>query len=351
MIEYIQLRNFQSHKETELEFHPGVNVIIGESDHGKTAIMRAFYWLIFGKPSGDSMRRWNTKTDTEVTVETAHHQITRIRGASTNQYIVDNEIYKGFGQSVPPAVQSVLNINELNFMRQMDPPFMFSKTAGEVAQYLNRLINLDVIDSSLSNIKRMHSQANSAANAHLQEAARLEKELTQLAWTDNAEVDIAAIEKKEARVQRLIAAFDELDACVGDVVVNKKKIDSLLNVSSMTKQVQSIILKQQQLGDRAQMAITLENALITACKANTALTKLPNIKGAEKAIQAAEKLAAACRKLGTAYTQLSDVLEQISKAGEITQKVLAEYSRSNILLSKAMPSVCPLCDQPIRSNK
>ena len=89
MIEYIQLRNFQSHKDSELEFSPGVNVIIGDSDQGKTAIMRAFYWLIFGKPSGDSMRKWNTKADTEVTVETAEHQISRIRGKSVNQYIVE----------------------------------------------------------------------------------------------------------------------------------------------------------------------------------------------------------------------------------------------------------------------
>ncbi|MFR9297315.1 MAG: AAA family ATPase, partial [Aedoeadaptatus pacaensis] len=43
-IEKIILVNFQSHVYSELSLSRGVNVIVGPSDSGKTAIMRALRW-------------------------------------------------------------------------------------------------------------------------------------------------------------------------------------------------------------------------------------------------------------------------------------------------------------------
>ncbi|MCK9524299.1 MAG: AAA family ATPase, partial [Limnochordia bacterium] len=39
MIEKLTLKNFQSHKHSELEFAPGLNAIIGQSDSGKSALL------------------------------------------------------------------------------------------------------------------------------------------------------------------------------------------------------------------------------------------------------------------------------------------------------------------------
>jgi len=57
MIKYLQIQNFQSHKDSLLEFDPGVNVIVGSSDSGKTAVIRALRWLVWNRPSGDAFRR------------------------------------------------------------------------------------------------------------------------------------------------------------------------------------------------------------------------------------------------------------------------------------------------------
>ena len=60
MISGLLLKNFQSHKKTILHFHPGVNAIIGKSNSGKTAILRALYWIIYNRPSGISfVSFWN----------------------------------------------------------------------------------------------------------------------------------------------------------------------------------------------------------------------------------------------------------------------------------------------------
>ena len=54
MIDKISIKNFQSHPNTELELDPGINVITGSSDNGKTSIFRALYWIIYNRPSGNS---------------------------------------------------------------------------------------------------------------------------------------------------------------------------------------------------------------------------------------------------------------------------------------------------------
>lgn len=45
MISKITIRNFQTHKKSELEFTDGVNLIVGSSDNGKSSVIRAFRWL------------------------------------------------------------------------------------------------------------------------------------------------------------------------------------------------------------------------------------------------------------------------------------------------------------------
>lgn len=53
-ISRIEIVNFQSHSYTDLYLSDGVNVIVGPSDSGKTAIIRAIKWVLFNEPSGSS---------------------------------------------------------------------------------------------------------------------------------------------------------------------------------------------------------------------------------------------------------------------------------------------------------
>lgn len=73
MIKQLNIQNFQSHVDTTLEFSDGCNIIVGNSDSGKTAIIRALRWLVFHKPTGDEMRsHWGGKTKVELFIDDAH---------------------------------------------------------------------------------------------------------------------------------------------------------------------------------------------------------------------------------------------------------------------------------------
>lgn len=102
----IILVNFQSHTYSELSLSKGVNVIVGPSDSGKTAIMRALRWNMFNDPSGVEFVR-EGESEVSVTVRFQNKvEVERKRTRSKNQYILrqpDEEelIFEGFGKTYP----------------------------------------------------------------------------------------------------------------------------------------------------------------------------------------------------------------------------------------------------------
>lgn len=59
MITKVHVHNFQSHADTVVELNKGLTVFVGDSDQGKTALVkRAFLWALFNEPDGDSIVRF-----------------------------------------------------------------------------------------------------------------------------------------------------------------------------------------------------------------------------------------------------------------------------------------------------
>lgn len=167
MIESIHLKNFQSHVDTKIDFDSGVNVIVGNSDSGKTAIIRALNWAINNKPSGDAFIHYGTGgVEVEVLFNQSTEpnnytpiQITRRKSKTKNEYVMqtlDGVIgeFRALGQGVPQEIEELLNIKDINIQRQMDAPFLLSMTPGQAGQYLNEVVDLTAIDNSLKNINQ-----------------------------------------------------------------------------------------------------------------------------------------------------------------------------------------------------
>lgn len=57
-IKSIEIENFQSHKYSKLDFSENLNVIVGPSDNGKSAIIRALKWVLFNEPKGTEFIRY-----------------------------------------------------------------------------------------------------------------------------------------------------------------------------------------------------------------------------------------------------------------------------------------------------
>ncbi len=152
MIERLQIRNFRAHERLNIIFSPLVNCIIGRNAVGKSTIIRAIRWVVRNKPPGDSVINWDAdKASVRLTID--ENKITRTRGKGTNTYRLNkNKPYKAFRSDIPTDIEKVMNLSDINFQGQHEAPFWFCKTAGEVSRQLNAIVNLEVIDTTLSNI-------------------------------------------------------------------------------------------------------------------------------------------------------------------------------------------------------
>ena len=114
----IEIYNFQSHEHTDLFFSENMNVIIGPSDSGKTAIIRAIKWALFNEPTGSSFVQFG-KNETKVILYFDDNLIIeRGRIKNKNYYKVTHnkisETYEGFGHKVPEEIKILLNMDKIN---------------------------------------------------------------------------------------------------------------------------------------------------------------------------------------------------------------------------------------------
>ncbi len=198
MIKDLGLTNFRSHKKTTLNFHEGVNVIVGDNSAGKTNLARALNWIINNKPSGDSFRsHWGGET--KVTLQIDDQEITRQKTKSSNEYLIgykgDLYSFKAFGQDIPEDISKGLNFSSINFQKQHDSPFLLGETPGSVARYLNEIINNKKIDSSQAYIKQKLRKKTIQIDIILRAVEENREDLKKYKWVKEVEIDIISAEK------------------------------------------------------------------------------------------------------------------------------------------------------------
>jgi len=200
MIEVIYIEGFQNHKDTEIEFDPGFNVIHGITDSGKSAVIRAMNWCINNRPGGDSFRNGEY---TEVCIGVEEGQISRVKDSS-NLYLLNETEFKAFGQSVQEEVSAMFNINEINFQPgQFNAPFLLSNSPGEVARILNKIAKIDDIDKATSAIAKKIKENNNLLFNKTFDLKTHKKELSEFDIIDTMEEELTVIERLKKKKKSL----------------------------------------------------------------------------------------------------------------------------------------------------
>jgi exonuclease SbcC len=348
VIKSIRLENFQAHKETVLELHPGVNVIAGSSNSGKSSILRALNWAVYNRPSGDAfVSHWarddkgNQKGDTSVTLTLDNGTIERRKSKSTkNTYKVNETVLEAIGLDVPEEVSKALNFTEVNTQRQHDAPFLLSDSPGEVARFFNKIVHFDAIDQYLSALESKKRKAKADAENAKKNAERIKEELEKYTWVKQAEKLIDRIGKKEDTFLSLCGTADALD---NDITRYGEAEDLIEAVQGTLKDAGRIVAK-------------LDEAVLLASQIGKALPALQDsvaehhraslVLEASQEVDYAEKL---CRKIERKQVladeldnQASDLLRMIGTY-IVARDILSETAKELEALEAELPDVCPLC--------
>lgn len=236
----IEISNFQSHKHTIIEPAPAgqLTVIVGPSDSGKTAILRALRWVACNEPRGaDFVRVGASKARVSIITANGHKVIRERNRKDLNRYAFihsdasSDAIYEGIGNSVPPEVQELLGIRpvaigdmelNLNLAEQLDGPFLGkSVSAPARAKVLGKLAGTEEVDYAAKQLgtdlfRRRQDEKNAAAEIlHLEDKLKGYDYLPALkAQIDEVAALVAAVraaDEKKVRLEKLRRALGDID--------------------------------------------------------------------------------------------------------------------------------------------
>ena len=196
MLKKLQINNFQSWRDGKFEFSPRTNFFIGPSDSGKSAVVRALEWVKNNRPLGDGNRRTGTKKPFSAKLVSGENTFEIERKLKT-QYKFNGEELNAVGKSVPEEISVPLNLSDINIQGQHDNYFLLSKSPGEVAKYLNKIVNLEQIDSTMLHANRRISGIDGEIVTVNKAIAALKTELESYEWVDEADRELSDLEELE----------------------------------------------------------------------------------------------------------------------------------------------------------
>jgi exonuclease SbcC len=350
MIVSIKLINIQGHKKSILRFHQGMNVIVGTSNHGKSAIIKAINWVFRNKPSTKLMRsKWGGNS--KVVIENQNDVIIRQEGDDRcYQLLSIAEPFRAFGQEVPKEILDALNLDEINIQRQLDSHFLLSNTPGDVAKFYNRIANFDQIDLGLSRTsvwsKKATEQLNNARENFTNKQAQLERfeNLEKLQADYEVLEDLNnQLEKKQKSLSdcnKLISSFEKIES----KLEKYKFIDEakrLLNLIEETSKKQ-----YQLMYDLEQIEFAIDNLEQIEEK----LEKLKSFTKNKSLINSTYQLMVSKKDLND---QLSDLQYIIQKYENVSRKLKIAQDQYMILhdqYEKEYPDICPFCNSKIKKK-
>lgn len=154
----LTVENFQIHQKPKtVEIPEGETTYLeGDSDIGKSALIRAMRWVGENKPDGGSFVTFKQPrgTTSVVKFEADGHTVTRERGKSKNLYKLDEETFEAFGRSVPEPIAKFLNLSPYAFQCQGEVPFLIGASPTEAAKILSDACGLGVIDTAVQFVRQ-----------------------------------------------------------------------------------------------------------------------------------------------------------------------------------------------------
>lgn len=181
-ISTIIIKNFQSHRHTVLNLDEHVNVILGSSDVGKTAILRALGWVFFNEPQGTAFIRAGETSASVELIYSDGYSVKRIRNKKFNGYHINHPDFdepkklSGFGSSVPEEIQEITGVRKfeiadkiessITYQTQLEGAFLLSESSIKKAKAIGAISNVNIIDRAIqianSNIKDFRKNINTS---------------------------------------------------------------------------------------------------------------------------------------------------------------------------------------------
>ena len=235
----INIENVGIIKKCDVEFIPGINLIVGSSGSGKSTLMKCIYNMVANEfTDADIMFGTNTMS---ATITNGDHTITYERSVKPKgdkcKYVVDGNTYVKLGRASLQAVTDVLKFGDIcingddvnfNFNLQFSSPFLIFGSQSTLYNVLTYRSNFDI--SSMNDYYISDVKSN---NSEIVSSNKLKEKL---------ESNLCELENQAAKIQPVEQLYSEFVAYKHNVS-DKEQITLLKKLMHDASTVSSDLIK------------------------------------------------------------------------------------------------------------
>lgn len=295
----VKLSNVGIISHCDVEFVPGVNLIIGSSGSGKSTLMKCLYNVVMNNFT-DADISFN-KSNMSVSVITDNSSIVYERSTSKaekSKYIINDETYVKLGRSALPAVTESLKLGDINingddinfnFNLQFSSPFLIFGSQSTLYNVLTYRSTFDI-----ASINDLYNQDVKSTNSDITYNNKLKEKLQEsLSDLEHKEAEMAPIEKVYCRYTNLkheISNLNEIKLLHSSMIterdiqeqisVSEKRIkninDTMVAISDLMA-MNKYKTTSDALRTTSEMCSTIETSILSHNNAITAISSLIEI--------------------------------------------------------------------------
>jgi len=165
MIERLVLKDFKSHEDSDIEFYPSLNVFLGEVGAGKTSILEAISFALFGRYAGnvnnnELIRRGAEKAEISLifSINSGRYKIDRTIHSKKTQKAklsifeeTDWKLAVEGASAVSKSIEDLLDVDSSTFLAaiyasQGEIKEMLETQPGKRRERLDKLLGIDVYE-------------------------------------------------------------------------------------------------------------------------------------------------------------------------------------------------------------
>lgn len=396
----VEVKNFQSISVESVDIE-GFSVVVGRSNVGKSALVRAVKAALTGAPADSYVRHLSDcqravkgsktcKCSCSVHIVSAGFDLLWEKGDAVNRYVFNGVEHSVVGRGTPEFLGPELapvhiggdsTPTLLQVADQFRPLFILDRSGTAIADVLSDVAKLDQINAAARAVERDKRECAATRKVREKDLKELDRTLEQYDGLDAvlarvAEVErlqdgVATLEHRKQVLERYVVLLSTVTSALRLLHgVDKIEVPVLEPLVERAQRLRSLYRWQQILAAKIQSSKELESVArvtvpeISATKRLSGeygklvrwVSQLTTIKGAFARLRAAHEAAVPdVAGLATQFARLQTVATWAARLGTLetaialSRRALAEAEEIEVAILAEFKTleVCPTCRQPL----
>jgi len=352
-IKKLTLENFQGHGHTVMTLSEGLNVIVGESSHGKSSIYRALNWLYDN--GGTNPRQYIKKGTTyaKVTIELSNGvRITRLvesKKSGKNGYSVYDPVtgeVKDMNTRGVEEVRKLLGFNkvpldsgkelDINFMGQGESWFFIGKhvTSSERAKIIGTIFGTHYTDAVIKDLEGTMKKSDATLKQLEKEKEDISNEIKNYDFLSDLTKKLSNVEDALTKTKELEQKIKKIQEFHHKNNTLRKQIDQLKvvyaklgSIDDARKQCDQLKVKQMTMQLIVKQHVSLKNIKQSSDQNKKIIQSLKDISTSRQLLSGIKEKTNKVNDLKRQhkdYQQLAERLTKINNTENIVRHVLSK---------------------------